>query len=468
MVDIMPHLRRCRSRSAVTYNLYASAPAPPEGTMTSMPTHPFSPEMKTCPYPGYDQWRDTAPLVWSPEVRAWLVTTYDAAKEVLADHHRFSSKNSVFGGPQLEHPEFPSMINRDEPDHRQLRALVSKAFTPRHIEEAWEPRIREVIGDLLDAVDQRGYGTLEVVGDLAYPLPVQIIAEIIGIPSALHPQFKHWSNLIVQGIGRIPDHGYESLEEVAEAVGEEAPRTDRPDDEVRAEMEEHAARVQRGEAEPGLFFYFYQQIYDRKTNPRDDLITRLVQAEVDGARLSDNEILAFLVLLLVAGNETTTNLIGHTLRALATSPEAQAAVRADRALMAPMLEEALRWESPIQGFYRRANMDTTAGGVPVKKGDALLVLYAAANHDATKYECPADFDVDRFQRDSGTRDHLAFGFGIHYCLGANLARLEAALAVGAVLDRWPTIEAITPEDGIDWWDTPFFRGPKAYTVRVAK
>jgi cytochrome P450 len=429
-------------------------------------TNPFSAEMKQCPYPLYDDWREEAPLVWSDEVKAWLVTSYDVAKGILDDNRRFSSKNSVFGGPLVEHPEFPSMINRDEPDHRKLRSLVSKAFTPRTIEEAWEPRIREYIAELLDAVDQRGNGRMEVVGDLAYPLPVQMIAEIIGIPPELHAQFKHWSNLIVQDIGRIPEHGYESLEEVAEAVGQETPRTDRPNEEVREEMMEYMRRVQAGEVEPSLFMYFYMQIFDRRANPKDDLITRLVQAEVDGEHLSDNELIAFLVLLLVAGNETTTNLINHTMRALAGDPDLQAKVRGDRSLLTPLLEEALRWESPIQGFYRRALQDVEVGGVQVKGGDALLILYGAANHDPDKFECPEEVRVDRFAGQTGTRDHLAFGYGIHHCLGANLARLEARLAIDGVLSRWDEFSAATAEDAIEWWDTPFFRGPKAFEVML--
>ncbi|MEX2373789.1 MAG: cytochrome P450 [Dehalococcoidia bacterium] len=431
-------------------------------------TNPFSSEMKKCPYPHYDEWRDESPLVWSDDVKAWLVTSYEVAKGILDDSKRFSSKNSVFGGPRIEHPEFPSMINRDEPDHRKLRSLVSKAFTPRTIEEAWEPRIREYITELLDAVDARTDGRMEVVGDLAYPLPVQIIAEIIGIPPSMHAQFKHWSNLIVQDIGRIPDHGYDSIEEVAEAVGQEAPRTDRSNEEMRAEMEEYARRVQAGEVEPSLFMYFYMQIHDRRAHPKDDLLTRLVEAEVDGDHLSDNELVAFLVLLLVAGNETTTNLIIHTLRALSEDLDLQRRVRADRALLIPMLEEALRWESPIQGFYRRALEDVEVAGTAVKAGDALLILYAAANHDPAKFECPEEFRVDRFAGQTGTRDHLAFGFGIHYCLGANLARLEAARAIEAVLDRWPEFTAATPEDDIEWWDTPFFRGPKAFEVSLSR
>lgn len=439
--------------------------------MTMQETHPFSPEMKQCPYPHYDAWRGDAPLVWSDEVQAWLVTSYDAAKSILDDNQRFSSKNSVFGGPQVEHPEFPSMINRDEPDHRKLRALVSKAFTPRTIEEAWEPRINEYIQELLSAVEQRGDGRLEVVGDLAYPLPVQMIAEIIGIPPSMHAQFKHWSNLIVQDIGRVPEHGYESLEEVAEAVGEQAPpstQEQRSAEEVRAEIEEYVRRVEAGEEEPSLFMYFYMQIYDRKQNPRDDLMTRLVEAEVDGEHLSNNELVAFLVLLLVAGNETTTNLISHALRLLSRDVELQHRVRADRSLVRPLMEEALRWESPIQGFYRRALEDVEVGGVAVKQGDALLVLYAAANHDPKKYEGPREFRLERFSGQTGTRDHLAFGYGIHYCLGANLARLEAGRAIEGVLDRWSEFTAITPDDEIEWWDTPFFRGPKAFEIALKK
>jgi cytochrome P450 family 109 len=431
-------------------------------------TNPFSAEMKQCPYPSYDQWRSDAPLVWSDEVKAWLVTSYDVAKTVLDDSKHFSAKNSVFGGPAVEHPEFPSMINRDEPDHRKLRSLVSKAFTPRTIEEAWEPRIREYIDELLDAVEERGNGHMEIVGDLAYPLPVQLIAEIIGIPPEQHAQFKHWSNLIVQDIGRIPEHGYESLEEVAEAVGQETPKADRSNEEMRAEMMEYMRRVEAGEVEPSLFMYFYMQIFDRRANPKDDLITRLVQAEVDGEHLSDNELIAFLVLLLVAGNETTTNLIIHTIRALSEDSELQKQVRADRSLLLPLMEETLRWESPIQGFYRRALQDIEVGGVQVKNGDALLVLYGAANRDPAKFECPEEVRVDRFAGQTGTRDHLAFGFGIHYCLGANLARLEARLAIDGVLSRWSDFEATTPEDAIEWWDTPFFRGPKAFELTLKK
>ncbi len=445
--------------------------------MTTTNTNPFTPEMKECPYPGYDAWRSEAPLVWSDEIQAWMVTDYEVAKQVLEDHETFSSKNSVFGGPQLEHPEFPSMINMDEPEHKKLRALVSKAFTPRTIDEAWEPRIREYVTELLNAVEERGDGELEIVGDLAYPLPVQMIAEIIGVPPQLFEQFKLWSNRIVQGIGRIPEHGYASFEEVAEAAEEALANEPDEDREYTAEEvarfnEEGVQQSVAGEdaevevdEEDSLFLYFLQQVQDRRETPRDDLITRLVEAEVDGEQLTDIELVAFLVLLLVAGNETTTNLINHTIRGLAENPDQQRHLRANPELLAATMEEALRWEAPIQSFYRRAHVDTTLAGTEVKAGQALLVIYGAANHDPAHYECPADFDIERFNVDTGSRDHLAFGRGIHTCLGANLARIEAAAAVEGVLNRFAWLAPIEDQD-VEWWDTPFFRGPLAYRVRL--
>jgi cytochrome P450 len=422
-------------------------------------THPFTSEMKRCPYPAYDDWRSEAPLVWSPEAEAWLVTTYEAAKAILDDPRTFSSSNSVFGGPELEHPEFPSMINRDEPDHKRLRAIVSKAFTPRTIEEAWEPRIREYANQLLDDVVARGDGRFDIVRNLAYPLPVKIIAEIIGVPSQRFEQFKLWSNQIVANIGRVPEHGYRSMEEAAAAA--EAAMRERDAGRQSGQPDGETPQYEDG----SLFAYFMEQVQDRRQDPREDLVTRLVQAEVDGRQLSDVELIAFLVLLLVAGNETTTNLINHAVRALAAYPEQQRQLREHPELTPAFLEEALRWESPIQGFYRRATANAEVAGVRVKAGDALLVLYAAANHDPAKYECPVEFDMERFHKTEGARDHLAFGYGIHYCLGANLARIEAGIALRSVLDRF---EEITPAEGFEteWMDTPFFRGPKSFVVNV--
>lgn len=391
--------------------------------------NPFSPDVKVCPYPYYEKVRSQQPVQWNPEISAWLVTSYQDVLEVLKDSLTYSSKNSVFGGPELKHPEFPSMINEDEPKHKQLRNLAAKAFTPKTLGETWEPRIRQLTDELLDAAVKKD--SFDVIGDLAFPLPVTLIAEIIGVESERFAEFKTWSDEIAQQIGRH----------------------DAPPPENRPNIED----FQPTDLGP-LFQYFYFAVADRRENPRDDLITRLVQAEIDGERLTDAEVLAFLVLLLVAGNETTTNLIGTAIRGLVKHPELMPRLRAEPALIDGLIEEALRWDAPIQSFYRRATRDAILNGQEVKEGDALLILYAAANWDPEEFACPADLDVERKRR-----DHLSFGMGTHYCLGANLARLEARVAIQGVLSRFQTLTA--PEGYEETWrDTPFFRGMSEYPL----
>ncbi len=384
--------------------------------------HPFSSEVKRCPYPYYDRWREESPVVWNDEMGAWLVTGFREAAFVLENHEMFSSTNSVFA-PQAENVEtFPSIINTDEPRHKKLRALVTKAFTPRSIERDWVPRIERIVNEQLDGV--RG-DTFNVVADLAYPLPVRMIAEIIGVESEKFSQFKRWSD------------------EIAKRIGVEEP-------ENPAEFE--AALY-------GLSAYFFEQTDLRRQEPRDDLLTRLVGAEIDGQRLTPAELQAFLVLLLVAGNETTTNLIATAIAILAQNPDMMRRTRDDRSLVSNLVEESLRWEAPIQGFYRRATQDVDLAGAQIKTGDPLCVLYGAGNRDPAEFECPEQFHLDR-----GRRDHLAFGKGIHFCLGANLARVEAEIAVNAVLDRFETL-TLQPGFEIQWRPTPFFRGMVEYPLR---
>ncbi|MPZ24146.1 MAG: cytochrome P450 [Dehalococcoidia bacterium] len=389
--------------------------------------NPFAREVKACPYPYYAQVRNEGPVRWNPEINAWLVTSYDAVVAVLRDHVTFSSKNSVFGGPALDHPEFPSMINEDEPKHRQLRSLAASAFTPKTIDALWEPRIRMLTNELLDAVE--GKAAFEVIADLAFPLPVTVIAEIIGVESERFVDFKGWSDEIAKQIGRYdappPPDDYEITE----------PRDLGP-----------------------LFEYFVATVADRRENPRDDLVTRLVRAEIEGQRLTDFEVMSFLVLLMVAGNETTTNLIGTAIRGLVTHPAQVAAMRERPELISGLVEEALRWDAPIQGFYRRATRDADLAGVSIRQGDALLVLYAAANWDPAAFGCPEDFEIER-----GRRDHVSFGLGNHFCLGANLARLEARIALQEVIRRFDDLRPIDDFEE-SWRDTPFFRGMEEYSL----
>lgn len=390
--------------------------------------HPFSTEVKKCPYPHYDRWRDESPVLWNDEMGAWLVTGYKEAVFVLDNHEIFSSTNSVLS-PQAEDVQtFPSIINIDEPRHKKLRALAAKAFTPKSLSRDWAPRITRIVEEQLDGIDRDAFN---VVGDLAFPLPVRMIAEVIGVESEKFAQFKHWSDELAKGIGGLL-------------------RTPEED------MDFQTAIM-------GLNMYFMEQMQLRREQPRDDLLTRLVEAEVDGEKLTPIELLAFLVLLLVAGNETTTNLIGTAIRQLAEDPAMMRRIHDDRSLVWNLMEESLRYEAPIQGFYRKARQDIELAGAPIKNGDPLCVLYAAGNWDPKEFDCPAKFNLD-----AARRDHLAFGKGVHYCLGASLARLEAEIAINAVLDRFDTLIP-TPGHDVEWRPTPFFRGmheyPVSYTLR---
>jgi len=390
--------------------------------------HPFSTELKQCPYPHYDRWREEGPVAWNGEMGAWLVLGYEEAVFVLDNHEVFSSTNSVFSPFAEDVQSFPSIINIDEPRHKKLRALAAKAFTPKSLTRDWMPRIERIVAEQLDGIDPE---TFNVIGDLAYPLPVRMIAEVIGVESEKFAQFKQWSDELAKGIGGVVRTPEEDME------------------------------FQR--AIMGLNMYFMEQMAWRGQEPRDDLFTHILRSEVDGERLTPMEMLAFLVLLLVAGNETTTNLIGTAIRQLAEDPEMMRRVRDDRSLVWNLMEESLRYEAPIQGFYRKARQDIELAGQQIKAGDALCVLYAAGNRDPKEFECPAEFNLDKARR-----DHLAFGKGVHYCLGASLARLEADIAINAVLDCF---ETLTPKADYDvtWRKTPFFRGmneyPCHYTLR---
>ncbi len=392
--------------------------------------HPFSTEVKQCPYPQYDRWRSESPVLWNDEMGAWLVLGYKEGVFVLDNHEVFSSTNSVFNPHAEDVQAFPSIINIDEPRHRKLRALAAKAFTPKSLTRDWMPRIERIVREQLDGIDAE---TFNVIGDLAYPLPVRMIAEVIGVESEKFAQFKYWSDELAKGIGGV----------VRTSDGE----------------------MQFQQAIMGINMYFMEQMTLRGAAPRDDLFTHLLEAEVDGEKLTPVEMLAFLVLLLVAGNETTTNLIGTAIRVLAEDPEMMQRIQADRSLVWNLMEESLRYEAPIQGFYRKARQDIELAGAQIKVGDPLCVLYAAGNRDPQEFGCPANFDLD-----SARRDHLAFGKGVHYCLGASLARLEADIAINAVLDRF---ETLTPQPGyeVQWRPTPFFRGmteyPVTYTLRTA-
>ena len=346
------------------------------------------PEFLENPFPFYEMGRAMSPML-APigEGGLWMAFKYDECLNILKDSVTWSAQ----GGASLE-PDapLPSMLGSDPPRHTRLRALVSQAFTPRMVEQL-EPRLRQIARELLEPA--LAAGQCDIVETLTYPLPVIAIAEILGVEPEKRSRFKEWSDEVIATLGLNDD-------DISEATAEE--------------MRE----------------YFGKLCDDRRAHPREDLISGLVQAEMDGEKLTFDELFQMLILLLVAGNETTTNLIGNTVLEFMAHPEELAKVEADRSLIPSALEEVLRYSSPVQATVRRATRDVEMGGKVIPAKEQCIVWLAAANRDPEQFANPLTFDVTR-----SPNRHLAFGMGIHFCLGAPLARLEAKIAVEELLGR---------------------------------
>ncbi|MBM3138847.1 MAG: cytochrome P450 [Chloroflexi bacterium] len=366
----------------------------PSGRVPEIAEHElFAPSFFDDPYPTYAALREHGPLVRLAGTRSYLVIGFDEAYHVLRHHERYSSAGERVIAGERGDAAAPDrvrlvLITDDPPRHTRFRGLVNRAFTPRRVRDL-EPFIRGVVERLVDAFP-RGGADVDVVGALTVPLPVTVIATLLGIPPAEGDRFKRWSNALIaaqQGAAR------------------------------RAEL-------------MAMGLYLMGAVVQRRAEPAEDLLTALAEAEIDGERLQDWEITGFAVLLLVAGNETTTNLIGNMLNVLAGRPALWERLRADRSLVEPFIEETLRYDSPVQTLPRIALVEETLGGVTVSPGTQLHVCYGAANRDPRTFPEPDEFRLDR-----ELSRHLAFGSGIHYCLGAPLARAEARIALEALLDR---------------------------------
>lgn len=396
--------------------------------------NPFVPSYRRNPHLQLDRLRAGDPVHRSDALQAWILTRYDDVLRVLRDHETFSSDARNAGGPlataiAAQRDNSPlgdtrSVLASDPPEHTFLRGIVNRAFTPRSV-EALRPRIEALAASLV--AEQPEAGEWDLVTGLAQPLPIIVIAELLGIPSADRVQFKAWSDRIAQSTDLMPSA--ETIEGVRTATRE-------------------------------LIAYFGGVIEDRRGAPREDLISALVQAESDGRRLVAEEVLAFAILLLVAGNETTTNLIGSGMQALLAHPEAMARLRAEPDRIPAAIEEMLRYDGPVQGIVRFATRDVEVGGRTIARGDVVMGMTAAANHDPEHFPEPGTFDLDR-----GDVRHLAFGQGIHYCVGAPLARVEAAIAFRALLARWPRIEAA---GDAEIGGTFLIRGPVRLPLRVGR
>ena len=408
-----------------------STPAP----AASAPSF-FASGMLENPYPLYAMLRSSSPVFKVPvpvDVGAgvFLLTRHQEVQPALRDA-RFSADRRKTDAVRLnaarlprsllgEDSVFRSMLVMDAPDHTRVRGLVNKAFTPRRV-AALRPRI-EAIADELLAGPTRAQ-RMELMTDLAAPLPAIVIAELLGVPAADHPKFRGWAADIVAAGSEI-------------AAGGDTNRSE--------------------SAFGALSDYLRGIVAARRREPRDDMITGLVVAQEDRDALSDTELVATAVLLLLAGHETTTNLIGNGTLALLQHPGELARLRAEPDLLKSAIEEMLRFDSPVQGTARAATEDVEYGGVTIPKGALVLCGIGAANRDPAVFPEPDRFDVARREN-----HHLSFGFGAHFCLGAPLARLEGEIAFRALLERFPKLQLT--EQKIEHRPNPILRGLKALQV----
>ncbi len=345
------------------------------------------------PYPDYKNWRENKPIWWAEDVNAWVVSTYKDVHLVLKNPKLFSSASMGERDHEISLP----LLTDDPPRHTKLRAIMNKAFTSRAI-KLMENEVRNMSNDLLNKLDISK--PVDIAHEFTIPLPISVISQLMGIPFERKDDFKRWSDALT-------------------GTGSET--------EIEKRMPEII----------NMRNYFLSLIPLRKESPGDDLISKVVNAEVDGETLDDNTIAGFNMLLLIAGNETTTNLLSNMLNHISYNPNIWKELRKNKGLVDAAIEETLRFDSPVHWVSRRATENTELSGQTIKKGENIFAIMGSANRDPSHYENPEEFRLDRKQN----KDHHTFGHGIHFCMGAPLARLEGRYALEGLLDRF---EEVTP------------------------
>jgi cytochrome P450 len=394
--------------------------------------NPMDPAFVADPFPVYARGRAESPVHRHAGLPMLSLFRHADIVPVLSDADLWSSrfplppKAAELG---LDPDREQSMLGQDPPEHDRLRSFVNRGFTPRRIREL-EPHLRKIAGELLD--DALARGRVDFVEAYSYPLPVIVIAELIGVPTADRHQFKEWSDKIVENLG--------------EGMG------GTPIDPVRAK--------ERAEVSREMDAYFSRLLDERMREPRDDLLTQLVSAERDGDRLTRGEMLTMLSVLLIAGNETTRNLIGNIVIQLLAHPGELARLRADPGLVPMAVNEVLRFDSSVQSTVRRATRPTEIGSEKIAQGDAVLTWLGSANRDESVFE-----NADRFDITRDPNHHLSFGFGVHYCMGSHLARLEARVALDELLKRTRSFER-TDDAPIERTPSFILRGPERLQVEL--
>jgi len=394
----------------------------------------LDPEVLANPYPLYQQFRTEDPVHWDPFLHAWVVTRYADVVHVL---HHFSANRT----PTPEHlstmglaalnPIAQVMVRQmlflDPPDHTRLRALASVAFTPRRVERL-RSHIQEIMDGLIDPVVARGH--MDVIADFASPAPAIITAEMLGVPVEDHQQLKEWSADFAEMLGNF-QHNPDRFPRVLRSVED-------------------------------MCSYFRSAMKEQRLHPREGLVSAMMEAKVDGAALTEDEIIANLIVTMVGGQETTTNLIGNGVLTLLRHPLEMERLRLDSSLIASAVEELLRYESPSQHTARLAPTDVELGGKQIRKRQAVIAVMGAANRDPDRFPDPDRLDVSR-----ADNRHLAFGWAAHFCFGAALARMEGQIAFQTLLRRLPNLK-LDPLARLVWRDNLGLRGLTSLPVYFDK
>ena len=417
---------------------------------------PFSAAIRANPYETYRQLRDEAPLHFSPEAGVWCVSRFDDCHAILNDPQTFSSRamydqlmnGGMEGPPPLSwnvlrfvakmvvqariHPDrflnARTLIAEDGADHSETRSIVNRGFTPRGIAQL-EPRVRAVADELLESALE--HSEIDLVRDFSVPLPVRMISEILGIEPERLSDFKRWTDTVIESCTTTQGR------------------------ERRSEVDPEFA-----DTLVDMFAYMRRVANERRKRPADDLISQIVATRDGQLGLTNADVVAFVSVLLVAGNETTTNLIGNALCALLDHPAQLEQLRSDPNRIPGALEEALRFDAPVQLVFRTTTRPVELHGVELPAGAFVAPLLGSANRDERRFPDPDRFDIERHPQ-----GHLAFGFGKHFCLGASLARLEARCALEALLERLPTLERCPEERR--FVDSFLVRGPSRLAVKQA-
>jgi pimeloyl-[acyl-carrier protein] synthase len=373
----------------------------------------FDDNLREDPYPKLREIQERDPVHWSELARGWLITRHDDVSSLLRDSRVSADRtpstvDAVWRrGSDTQNWLEHSLLGLDPPDHTRLRNLVNRAFTPRVVERMRD-HVGEVTDELLDGVEP--HGRMDAISDFARPLPIRVIAELLGVPATDHDRFGEWATAMAGALD-IAFH--------------------------RSTIEASDRAVQE------MRHYFRPLLEDRRRNPREDLLTALVQAEDQGDQLTEDELYSFCIILLAAGHETSANLIGNGLLHLLQRGADLARLGSDPALMESVVEEVLRYDPPPQATTRRAREDFELRGKRIRAGDTLILSFAAANRDPERFHEPDHLDLGR-----DDNRHLTFGLGPHYCVGAPLARMEVQIAFGRLFQRFPTLRQVAGEPAV--------------------